>query len=231
MEKTFCDMTIVNKLTVFLLLALLLASCSGRDKHLGEAITERDSLPVMDTRGVTTLISDSGLIRYRIKTEEWKVFDRKNPSHWAFEKGVYLEKFDTLFQIEASIEADTAYFYDKEELWKLMGNVHIQNLKGEKFDTDLLYWDQRKGRVWSDQFIRIEQPDRIATGHGFESNQEMTAYTIRKSEAIFYVDEQEAAASDSISSDSLPADTLEPIPAETLRVAPARTSLARRKAL
>ena len=224
-------MTRVNKLTVFLLLALLLASCSGRDKHLGEAITERDSLPVMDTRGVTTLISDSGLIRYRIKTEEWKVFDRKNPSHWAFEKGVYLEKFDTLFQIEASIEADTAYFYDKEELWKLMGNVHIQNLKGEKFDTDLLYWDQRKGRVWSDQFIRIEQPDRIATGHGFESNQEMTAYTIRKSEAIFYVDEQEAAASDSISSDSLPADTLEPIPAETLRVAPARTSLARRKAL
>ena len=231
MEKTFCDMTMVNKLTVFLLLALLLASCSGRDKQWGEAITERDSLPVMDTRGVTTLISDSGLIRYRIKTEEWKVFDRKNPSHWAFEKGVYLEKFDTLFQIEASIEADTAYFYDKEELWKLMGNVHIQNLKGEKFDTDLLYWDQRKGRVWSDQFIRIEQPDRIATGHGFESNQEMTAYTIRKSEAIFYVDEQEAAASDSISSDSLPADTLEPIPAETLRVAPAQTSLARRKAL
>lgn len=221
----------VNKLTVFLLLALLLASCSGRDKHLGEAITERDSLPVMDTRGVTTLISDSGLIRYRIKTEEWKVFDRKNPSHWAFEKGVYLEKFDTLFQVEASIEADTAYFYDKEELWKLMHNVHIQNLKGEKFDTDLLYWDQRKGRVWSDQFIRIEQLDRIITGRGFESNQEMTVYTIHKPEGIFYVDEQEAAASDSISSDSLPADTLEPIPAETLRVAPARTSLARRKAL
>ena len=142
-----------------------------------------------------------------------------------------MEKFDTLFQIEASIEADTAYFYDKEELWKLMGNVHIQNLKGEKFDTDLLYWDQRKGRVWSDQFIRIEQPDRIITGRGFESNQEMTVYTIHKPEGIFYVDEQEASASDSISSDSLPADTLEPIPAETLRVAPARTPLARRKAL
>lgn len=231
MEKTFCYMTRVNKLTVFLLLALLLASCSGRDKQLGEAITERDSLPVMDTRGVTTLISDSGLIRYRIKTEEWKVFDRKNPPYWAFEKGVYLEKFDTLFQIDASIEADTAYFYDKEELWKLVRNVHIQNLKGEKFDTDLLYWDQRKGRVWSDQFIRIEQLDRIITGRGFESNQEMTVYTIHKPEGIFYVDEQEVAASDSISSDSLPADTLEPIPAETLRVAPARTPLARRKAL
>ncbi len=41
----------------------------------------------MDTRGVTTLVSDSGVTRYRINTEEWLVFDRKNPPYWAFEKG------------------------------------------------------------------------------------------------------------------------------------------------
>ena len=59
---------------------------------------------------VTTLVSDSGVTRYRINTEEWLVFDRKNPPYWAFEKGVYLEKFDSIFQVEASIKADTAYF-------------------------------------------------------------------------------------------------------------------------
>ena len=37
-----------------------------------------------------------------------------------------------------------------------MGNVHIQNLKGEQFDTELLYWDQRTQRIYSDEFIRIE---------------------------------------------------------------------------
>ena len=191
-------------------LMVLLLSCSGKQKAMGEAITERDSVPVMDTRGVTTLISDSGMIRYRINTEEWKVFDRKNPPYWSFEKGVYLEKFDTLFRVEASIEADTAYFYNKEELWKLVRNVHIQNLKGEKFDTDLLYWDQRKKRVYSDRFIRIEQPDRIITGRGFESNQEMTVYTIHKPEGIFYVDEASTAAPDSVQADTLsvPTDTL-----------------------
>ena len=41
---------------------------------MGAAITERDSLPVMDTKGVMTLISDSGVTRYRINTEEWLVF-------------------------------------------------------------------------------------------------------------------------------------------------------------
>lgn len=198
---------------------LLLFSCSGNKKTLGAAITERDSLPVMDTRGVTTLVSDSGLIRYRIETEEWLVYDRKDPPYWAFEKGVYLEKFDTLFQVEASIQADTAYYYNKVELWKLMGNVHIQNLKGEKFDTELLYWDQRKERVYSDKFIRIEQPDRIITGYGFESNQQMTKYTIRKSGGIFYVDE--TAPSDSLQTDSLQqasADSLQPVPTDTLHV-------------
>ncbi|MCD8092580.1 MAG: LPS export ABC transporter periplasmic protein LptC [Bacteroides sp.] len=189
-------------MVMLLLFSLFFTSCSGRKKELGEAITERDSLPVMDTRGVTTLVSDSGITRYRINTEEWLVFDRKSPPYWAFEKGVYLEKFDSLFQVEASIKADTAYFYNKEELWKLMGNVDIQNLKGERFNTELLYWDQRKQKVYSDQFIRIEQPDRIITGRGFESNQQMTVYTIRQPEGIFYVDEETAAA------DSLQTDTI-----------------------
>ena len=79
---------------------LLFSACSGRHKDMGAAITERDSLPVMDTKGVMTLISDSGVTRYRINTEEWLVFDRKNPPYWAFEKGVYLEKFDSVFNVE-----------------------------------------------------------------------------------------------------------------------------------
>ena len=137
-----------------MVMLLLFSSCSGKKKELGDAITERDSMAVMDTRGVTTLVSD------------------------------------------------TAYFFNKEELWKLMGNVHIQNLKGEQFDTELLYWDQRTQRIYSDEFIRIEQPDRIITGHGFESNQQMTVYTIRKPEGIFYVDE-EAAAADSLQTDTI----------------------------
>ena len=185
-----------------MVMLLLFSSCSGKKKELGDPITERDSMAVMDTRGVTTLVSDSGVTRYRINTEEWLGFYRENPPYWAFEKGVYLEKFDSIFQVEASIKADTAYFFNKEELWKLMGNVHIQNLKGEQFDTELLYWDQRTQRIYSDEFIRIEQPDRIITGHGFESNQQMTVYTIRKPEGIFYVDE-EAAAADSLQTDTI----------------------------
>lgn len=65
---------------------VLFPACSGDNKNLAEAITERDSLPTMKTLGVTTLISDSGITRYKIITEEWEIYDKKNPPYWAFEK-------------------------------------------------------------------------------------------------------------------------------------------------
>lgn len=196
------NMSITIPLGVMVML-ILLCACSGRKKEMGAAITERDSLPVMDTKGVSMLISDSGITRYRVNTAEWLVFDRKNPPHWAFEKGIYLENFDSLFHVEASIQADTAYFYNKKELWKLMGNVHIQNLKGEKFDTQLLYWDQRKKRVYSDRRVRIEQPDQVIYAIGFESNEQLTKYRFFKTEGIFYVDEESAVPSDTLRRDSI----------------------------
>lgn len=56
-----------------IVMLLLFPSCGGKKKITGDAITERDSMAVMQTSGVTTLISDSGVTRYRVNTEEWLV--------------------------------------------------------------------------------------------------------------------------------------------------------------
>lgn len=186
-----------------IVMLLLLSSCDGKKKAVGDAITERDSLPVMNTLGVTTLISDSGVTRYRVTTEQWQMFDRKNPPYWSFEKGVYLEQFDSIFNIEASIKSDTAYFYNKEQLWKLIGNVDVKNRKGERFKTELLFWNQATQKVYTDKFIRIEQPDRIIQSYGFDSNEQMTNYTFRNMDGIFYVDDQPTAPADSLKTDSV----------------------------
>ena len=183
---------IIPYITVVLWAAVMfifLPSCGGKKKNFAAAVHEGDSLPDMKTTGVTTLISDSGLIRYKIITEEWLIYSHRKPSFWAFEKGVYLEKFDTLFRVDASIKADTAYFFDAKKLWELRGRVHIQNQNGDKFDTELMYWDQTKEKIYSDRAIRIEQVDKTLTGIGFESNQAMTEYQIYKNTGIFTVED------------------------------------------
>jgi len=159
---------------------LLCPSCSENKRPLAPAILHRDSLPIMKTLNVSTLISDSGITRYRITTKEWIIYDRKNPPYWSFEKGLLLEKFDTTYHVEASIKSDTAYYYSNKKLWELRGHVLIKNVKGDKFNTEQLFWDQNLQKVYSNKFIRIQKTDRIITGHGFESNQQMTIYTIHK---------------------------------------------------
>ncbi len=181
----------------------LFAGCSKKKQPVTDAITNRDSVPIMVTQDVSTYISDSGVVRYKIIAEEWKVFDRLDPSRWTFEKGVYLEKFNNDLSIEATIVADTAYYFDKQELWELRGNVHIENEQDEQFDTPLLFWNQKTKRVYSDHFIRIRQQKRIITGVGFTSNQDFTNYTIKQTQGVFPIKEEVKSAETPIATDSI----------------------------
>ena len=171
----------------------LLSACGRKKNPVTDAITNRDSVPVMTTRDVSTYISDSGVVRYKIIADEWRVYDRLDPTRWTFEEGIYLEKFNNDLSIEATIVADTAYYYDQQELWELRGNVHIENEQDEQFDTQLLYWNQKTKEVYSDQYIRIRQQKRIITGIGFTSNQEFTNYTIKQTQGIFPISEDDNA--------------------------------------
>ena len=178
-----------NKGTTIVLAAIVVLffqfSCQGGKKETIAAFEEPDSVPMMSTYGVSTLISDSGRISYKIEAEEWLVYDKRNPPHWAFEKGVHLEKYDYDMNIEAIIDCDTAYFYTEAQLWKLTGNVNIKNTKEERFFTPLLYWSQEKKEIFSDAYIKIEQKDQITEGYGFTANQNLSSWNILNTKGIY----------------------------------------------
>ena len=189
-------------LTFYLLLFTFyfFTSCSGKPKEEIVDVPGIDSLPRMATTEIISLVSDSGTIRYRILTDKWLLYDRAQQPYWFFPKGLYVERFDSVLHVDARIKCDTAYFYERLQLWELRGNVHIENLQDEKFDTELMFWDQRKEKIYSDKFIRIERKDQIWTGFGFDSDQSMTVYTVRKPQGIFPIDDNQINLSDSESS-------------------------------
>ena len=57
------------------------------------------------------------------------------------------------------------------------------------------FGNEKQERVYSDKFIRIEQEDKIITGYGFESNQQMTEYQIYNNTGIFTVEDTAPADS------------------------------------
>lgn len=169
---------------------MLCFACHKGEVEQSNEAQSRQSIAVLITDSVSTLISDSGITRYRIEAPQWLVYDKTDPPYQVFPQGVYLEQFDASLAVQASLKADYAYYNETTQIWLLRGNVHALNRKGEEFDTPELSWNQKTHRVYSDSLIHIKREKSIITGVGFDSNEEMNQYTILHPTGIFPIDEE-----------------------------------------
>lgn len=220
----------IKILVISLNVMLGFLSCSQEVEHTAAAIHERDSVSMMTSYGVNTLISDSGVIKYKIVTERWDVNTVKNPTRWTFEKGIFMEQFDEKFHVEAYVQADTAWYYDQLKLWELRGRVRIRNVNGLVFTSEELYWDGMKHELYSYKFSRVVTPERTLQGTYFRSDERMTRYTVSNSKGSFVKDSMDdgSTASGTPASAAATSDTAkaEPLrPAATKRAATKNTSV------
>jgi len=183
-------------------LMLSLIGCNEVTEHTAPAILERDSVSMMTSYGVNTLISDSGIIKYKIVTERWDVNVVRDPSRWTFEKGIFFEQFDEKFHVEAYVQADTAWYYDQKKLWHLRGRVRIRNVNGLIYESEELFWDGLRHELYSNVFSKVTTPERTLQGTYFLSDEHMAHYTVSNSKGSFRAedmtgeDEQNAAPAD-----------------------------------
>lgn len=164
---------------------MLLASCQEQVEHTAPAIHDRDSVAVMTSWGVNTLVSDSGVIKYRIVTERWEVNQNRNPSRWIFDKGLFLEQFDLKFHVQSYIQCDTAYYFDQQRLWELRGRVRILTKDGLRFSSEELFWDENRHELYSHKFSRLVTPERTLQGSYFRSDERMTKYIVTNTRGSF----------------------------------------------
>lgn len=170
---------------IFLFSIIALLACTEEHEHTAPAIRDKDSVPSMVSYGVNTLISDSGVIKYRIVTERWEMNDKRNPSRWIFDKGVFLTQFDQTLHIQSYIQCDTAYYFDKNRIWELRGRVRILTKQGLRFSSEELYWDEQKHEIWSHKFSHLKTPERELQGNYFKSNENMTKYIVTNTKGSF----------------------------------------------
>ena len=184
---------------------LMVLSCTEQKAHTAAAVHDRDSASMMVSYGVNTLISDSGVIKYRIVTERWDVNTIKNPSRWTFEKGIFMEQFDENFHIEGYIQADSAWYYDQKKLWELRGRVSIRNVNGLVFNSEELWWDGIRHEFYSHKFSRVVTPERTLEGTYFRSDEHMTHYEVTNSVGSFQSEDMEGDNQQPVTNSQQPA--------------------------
>lgn len=184
-KDSVVSMRTLPALAVGAMLCLMLWACGEKEKETMKGNFNPETFPTMTTNNVSTLISDSGVLRYKIESPVWLIYDQAKEPYWNFPKGLHLQKYNDMFRVEAEVRCDSARFFKDKQLWRLDGYVEVTNIAGEKFLTPQLFWDQRKQKLYSDSFIHIERQGRIIEGYGFESNERMSKYEVRKVMGMF----------------------------------------------
>ena len=176
--------------SILVMLAMFVFGCKEKSVQQSVQSQPREQAAVLLTDSVSTLISDSGVTRYRIEAPQWLMFDKTDPPYQEFPEGIYLEQFDMDLSVAASLKADYAYYDETAQRWTLIGNVHAMNRQGEKFETPKMMWDQQTHRVYSDTSIHITRETSIIEGVGFDSNEQMTQYTILNPTGVFPIKDE-----------------------------------------
>jgi len=187
-EKTNRMLTAISVVGIL----FFMISCGGKKTEIIGAVENRNQLPKLHATEITTLISDSGITRYRMSAPVWDIYDKANPAYWEFPVGIHLERFDLELNVDANIQSDYAKYFEKDELWELRGNVDATNLEGERFETERLYWNQKKEQIHSDTVVKITNTTgTVIYGDDFISNQSLSNYTIKNGRADIILKEED----------------------------------------
>lgn len=149
-----------------------------------------DSAHTMLTRGVDMLISDSGMIKYRLISETWYIYDRSDRREWYFPNGLKMHSYDSLSTGETLISADTAHYYTQQQEWILIGNVKIRSLNGDQLHTAKLHWQQDQRKVYSNDTTYFLTEGKELRGNRFEAKDDLTQYSIYNNSGTFEVSDQ-----------------------------------------
>lgn len=166
--------------------ALLFSGCVN-DIEIIKAFSSPEALPVIHAENYETTYTDSGVVRFFLKTPELMRFEVDGQPFIEFPKGIELTKYNEHHQVVSRITARYAKQYVKEKKWEAKNDVVALNLAGDTLKTEHLIWDEQTGKITSDQFVKIIRPDQIITGIGFESDQSMENWRIRNPKGTIYI--------------------------------------------
>lgn len=182
-------------------LLLFLIACSAEEGDVNPLAPGEDDGIQAVMYGVKFLFSDSLQVKARMEAQQMTdKMEKKDPDKEDSEKEkvLYLDNqvdvyfYDPAMRPHSEIHANHGVYYEEKGLAELRGDVRLTNRKGEKLNTELLYWDKKKEQIYTDKFVRVESAGKIIKGDsGLVSNTSFTDYEVKGVSGIIPIEEDE----------------------------------------
>ncbi|MCB2197297.1 MAG: LPS export ABC transporter periplasmic protein LptC [Bacteroidetes bacterium] len=169
---------------------MFFSSCERNNIEKINQITAEIDAPDIAVTNTEIVFSKNGRIEVKLISNQInRYFDEEEP-YTEFPEGLYVEFYDSTNNVTSFIKANYCIYDEKEELWTAENDVVSVSDEGDTLNTDFLIWDQKKEKIYSDQYVRITNEDGIIHGKGFEANQDLSDWVIKNSSGTINVENE-----------------------------------------
>lgn len=175
----------MNLVKIFFAVLTILSLASCQKQEVKEPLEYTG--PLREMENIEMFYTEEDKVKVKMIAE--LVFEFKNGDR-EFPKGVYLEFYDEFGRLESTLTANHAYFFKEKNQWRGRGKVEVKNMaKHEQLNTEELFWEPQKKKIFTDKFVTIKQQGDVIYGEGLDAMQDLSDYTILHPSADLEIDE------------------------------------------
>jgi LPS export ABC transporter protein LptC len=180
---------IVKSIIIFTIIIMLFA-CENDIKEI-TSLSQVDSLTYEQARDIVVYYSDSGRLKACLESPLMKSYE-KPKAYIEFPEGFKVIFYDSALKPRSEITAKYGIRFEKTKIMEAKNNVVVKNIdKNEQLNTEHLIWDENKGIIYSEVFVKITRADEVLYGDGLNSDQNFENYTIKNPTGEFKINPDE----------------------------------------
>lgn len=178
----------VALLAVLFSFSALLSACENEVKEV-QKLSRDERIPMEIQKDFLLQYSDSTFIRMELTAPLAESYPQLDIPQREFREGIFVRFLDGYGNESSTLKADYALQLVDKDLWEARGDVVVTNKKGERLNTEKLFWHSRKEIIYSDEFVKLTTPTQIIEGKGFQADQDFTEYEINEVSGIINIED------------------------------------------
>jgi LPS export ABC transporter protein LptC len=170
---------------------MLFASCNRSNIEKINAITSELHAPSLAVTNTEIIFSKHALIEVKIISKQINQYVDVEEPYTEFPEGLFVQFYDSTQTVTSSIKANYCIYDQTKKLWTAENDVVAVSDEGDTLNTEFLIWDEIKGKIYSDTYVRITNSDGIIHGTGFEANQDLSDIKIKNTTGVISVENED----------------------------------------
>jgi LPS export ABC transporter protein LptC len=163
----------------FCLIALLasgsIIACKKNDLKQVEDLTTK-TVPTENATNIELIYSDSAIVKAKLTAPLLVRYLAKENPALEMPKGLFVQFFDKGLIVKSWMRADYGIRYINTNITKVTGNVQVRNVKGDSLNTEEMFWDEKKEKVYGNKQVTVRTKTQVIIADGFESDISFTNY-------------------------------------------------------